>query len=89
MRRLRGARGQTTTEFAMIVGLTVVIATGMVVVMSPTVRETLQQATECVISDVCSASKPHFALRAASVLPSPDTVWGLFILRKNWPRQKK
>lgn len=59
MRSLQSARGQTTTEFVMISGLTVVIATGMGLVMSPTVRATLQVATECVISDVCGTTADH------------------------------
>lgn len=68
-RRLRSAIGQTTTEFVMIGGLTLVVATGFVAVMNPTVRETLQQATECVISDVCKSDSTDALLPSA--MPAP------------------
>jgi hypothetical protein len=67
-RRLHSDVGQTTTEFVMIGGLTLVVALGFLSVMNPTVRTTLQQAVECVISDVCD-QVPDDSLPVPSVFP--------------------
>jgi hypothetical protein len=54
------ARGQTTTEYVMISGLMLVVATGLLAVMNPTVRDILRRITECVISDVCNGGSSFF-----------------------------
>ncbi|OFW03938.1 MAG: hypothetical protein A3H96_15965 [Acidobacteria bacterium RIFCSPLOWO2_02_FULL_67_36] len=62
--RLRGERGQTTTEYVMIAGLITACAIALLGFMYPSLRTSLRNAAECVMGDVCeegpSSGGPSF-----------------------------
>lgn len=56
-KRLSSARGQSATEFVVLLGSITAVSIGVLVMITPSLSKAYRETTECVVSDVCRSSQ--------------------------------